>query len=213
VNNLDCWIALQAADYFENHRCYRGLNDHGPHDVEKIETFVALKPTDVAVVIGCGYGREAAHIAPRVAKVYGIDVSDKILDKASQHLKSRGIENFVPVSATRYADDIPHGVDVVYSVCVMQHLSRSLVHGYLAGIGRKLRGSMVLQFLDQVGTEDDAQEKVYEPSVSWPPERIAAAAHGAGLTLAELRTEKIREGCLWHWAHLKNDPAARPSDG
>lgn len=203
-SNIDCWKALQASDYFERHPLYNGFMDMGPYDIGQIEHFVALGPEQVVVVIGCGYGREAAHICKRVSQVYGIDVSERILDKAVAHL---GVANFRPVFAERYADEIPAPVDLVYSVAVMQHLTRDIVHDYLLMLGRKLAadGRMVIQFLesDDPRSEQDADvSRVYEPSVSWSIDQIVAACVAAGLRAIDIKTEVVRPGCAWHWAFI-----------
>lgn len=205
-SNLECWKALQEADYFGRHSLYEGGNlDGGRYDLDRIERFVALAPHQVVVVIGCGYGRESAHICRRVATVYGIDVCDKILDRAVAHLRDRfAVHNFRPVLAERYAADIPQGVDLVYSVAVMQHLTRDIVRDYLQTLGAKLApgGCMVIQFLQSDSAEHDAELRVYEPSVSWAGADISAACEAAGLCLLGLETGVVRPGCLWHWAHI-----------
>ncbi len=201
-SNLDCWKALQDAGYFENHPRYRGCLDVGHNDIDKIERFVTLEPSNVVVIIGCGYGREAAHICRQVAAVYGIDVSDGILAKAVNYL--RGVTNFRPVLADRYGAEIPDGVDLVYSTTVMQHITRDMVQDYLTTLGPKLsdNGRMILQFLETDHGEADAEIALYEPSVSWSRDQIGAAAEGAGLRLLEIKTDWIRAGCVWHWAYI-----------
>lgn len=106
-SNLAFWQQLQDDGYFEKHPLYRGLMDIDGDDVVVIETFRRLTPESVAVVIGCGYGRETAQIAPRVRHVYGIDVNDAILTKAVAYLSQRGISNFTPVAAERYKTRSP----------------------------------------------------------------------------------------------------------
>ncbi len=204
-SNLDCWKALQAAGYFENHPHYQGCLDVGHNDIDKIERFFALEPSNVVVIIGCGYGREAAHICRQVAVVYGIDVSDGVLAQAVSYLRDgRGVTNFKPVLAERYDAEIPAGIDLVYSTTVMQHLTRDLVHEYLRTLGPKLsdNGRMIIQFMETDHGDQDADIAVYEPSVSWSRDQISVAVDGAGLAVLDIKTEWIRPGCLWHWAHI-----------
>jgi cyclopropane fatty-acyl-phospholipid synthase-like methyltransferase len=206
-SNLACWKELQAAGYFEKHPLYQGGSlDMGEYDVDKIERFVALAPHHTIVVIGCGYGREAAHFCRRVAVVYGIDVSLQILDKAAAHVRdAHGMAKFRPVLAERYATDVPIGIDIVYSVAVMQHLTRDMVCDYLQTLGGKLSpdGRMVIQFLETDASDDDAAvARVYEPSVSWSACQIAVVCQAAGLTALDIKTDVIRPGCAWHWAFV-----------
>ena len=107
------------------------------------------------VVIGCGYGRETAHIAPHVEHVYGVEVSDLILEKAVRYLAGRNIANFTPVLAERYASDIPAGIDLVFSVACMQFITRDLVFDYFATLARKLtrQESAIAMFRRRHGIE------------------------------------------------------------
>src|SRR5712691_12656819 len=129
-SNLEFWKEMQEQDYFENHPCYRGLDDHGG-DVNFIEKFITLNPKMSAVVIGCGYGRESAYIAKRVGWVYGIDVNETILSKARAWVTERGVHNFTAILADNYKSDIPNEIDLIYSIVVMQHLTKDLVYDYL----------------------------------------------------------------------------------
>ena len=203
-SNLQNWVSLQEQDYFEKHHCYGGLRDLGVGDAENIERFVKLVPTMQVAVIGCGYGRETLHIAPRVAHVFGIDVSDKILAKASEFLEARGIHNFTPIRADRYDSDLPSSLDLVYSVVVMQHLTRDLVRDYFTKLARKLStsGSFVVQFIENLveGTETDADTRDYEPSVSWTVKQLEQLGRLSNLALREIRSYKVTDTAIWHWA-------------
>ena len=105
-SNLAFWKQLQEGGYFENHPYYNGLVDTGSGDCSVIEWFLPLTKQMNAVVIGCGYGRESYHIARRVGRVYGIDVSRTILDKAVRYMGQRGVTNFIPVEAEAYRQAI-----------------------------------------------------------------------------------------------------------
>jgi cyclopropane fatty-acyl-phospholipid synthase-like methyltransferase len=202
-SNVECWKSMQDHGYFDNHRCYRDRDAAGDYDLRQIERFVPLKPTDTVVVIGCGYGRETAHIAPRVKRVFGIDVSHTILSQTIAYVRARGILNFVPVLAEEYAEVIPDGIDLVYSLVTFQHLTRDLANDYLLTLGKKLApdGRMVLQYLESENGQDDAEIREYEPSVSWTPTQITWAANDAGLKVIDLVTD-MHPRCFYHWAHL-----------
>lgn len=206
-SNVAIWQALQEADYFDRHPRYeQGRLETGAYDIETIGRFCSIEPHHVVVVIGCGYGRESAFICKRAALVYGVDVSDKILARASAHLSgTHRVTNFRPVLAEKYATDIPSGIDLVYSVTVMQHLTRDLVCDYLQTLGGKLApaGRMLIQFLEYGVSEPDASvSKVYEPTVSWTPDQIKQASEAAGLVTLNFTTDAVRPGCAWHWACL-----------
>jgi SAM-dependent methyltransferase len=210
-SNLKVWVRLQEAGYFENHPCYNGIADYGGHEaVQAINWFMPLSQDMTVAVIGCGYGRETLRIAPLVNRVYGIDVSRTILDKAVSYLTERNVGNFTPVSADAFVAAIPQELDLVFSMIVMQHLTRDLVRNYFLELTKKLkrRGGFVVQFLEEVAGDrnDDAPEDSGgEPSISWSVWQLVELARASGLTFVEVRTQLATESALWHWAHFRKD--------
>jgi hypothetical protein len=81
-------------------------------------------------VIGCGFGRETLKHAPYVKDVYDIDVNNTILGKAVTFLSERGVGNLTPILAKTFARTVPAGLDLVFSMAVMQHLTRDLVRNH-----------------------------------------------------------------------------------
>lgn len=207
--NVEQWKQLQDEGYFENHVCYDGLKEYGGEEsVAAIERFMPLTSDMKVVVIGCGYGRETLNIAPRVRTVYGIDVNMTILDKASRFLGERGISNFVPVPYDEFEQRIPQGIDLVFSIVVMQHLTRDLVRDYFLRLGRKLApgGAFVVQFLEALydGVDEaDAALIAQEPSVSWKSRQLVELSQSAGLTFGQIQTTLVTPTALWHWTHFR----------
>lgn len=213
-SNLEYWVRLQDDEgYFDQHPIYKGsrefsLNDYGGLDAEQaLSAFGGLGPDKNVVVIGCGYGRETLQLAPKVRHVWGIDVSDKVLARARGFLASHGIENFTPVLASEYGSRLPRDIDVVFSVVVMQHLTRDLVRDYFTTLKEHLAegGMFVVQFLEELfdGVDQrDAELRVYEPSISWTVAQLAELSTEAGLRFREVRTEMLGPKTLWHWAHF-----------
>ena len=197
---------MQEKEYFETHPCYHGLRDFkGEDDISFINWFTRPAPTMRVVVIGCGYGRETAHLAPQVGHVYGIDVSPLILEKAVRYLGEKGVTNFTPVLAERYKTEIPEGIDLVFSIVVMQHLTRDLVFDYFSSLGAKLspNGIFVVQFLEDLepsAANEDAELRVYEPSVTWTIAQLFKLSAQSGLKFKEIRTIQVTPTALWHWA-------------
>jgi cyclopropane fatty-acyl-phospholipid synthase-like methyltransferase len=212
-SNLEYWKKLQAEGYFGmdyqrkyEEVVYKDRSDFGEFEVRAIEQFLALRSNMNVVVVGCGYGRESEYIAKRVKQVYGIDVSQKLLDKAVEYLEQRGVKNFTPVLAEKYETKIPAPLDLVFSIVVMQHLTRDLVVKYLKDLGRALarEGKMVIQFAEELGKDpnNDAELRVYEPMVNWTIPQLVALTRYTGLRLEEVRTTLITETALWHWAFI-----------
>lgn len=211
-SNLAFWQELQRQDYFEIHPCYNGLRAFGDEGRSSIERFVVLDGSQIVVVIGCGYGREVVHMAPHVKAVYGIDVSEKILAKAIQFTSAHGIKNFTPVLAEKFKEDIPDEIDIVFSVVVMQHLTRDLVEDYFRSLARKLspRGVFIVQFLEEMvdGVDcRDAEMRTYEPSVSWTNRQLFELAKKSGLVFREIRTDQVTETALFHWVYFSRAAA------
>ena len=139
--NLEYWKEMQNDEYFEKHdwygKKYGGLKLFGD-DMGIINNYTNLSKSMNTVVIGCGYGRESVNIGPHVNHIYGIDVSETILNKAVEFTKQNGVYNFTPVLADNWEESIPENIDFVYTFVVFQHLSKSLVRNYISGLRKKL---------------------------------------------------------------------------
>ncbi len=211
-SNLDVWKHLQDDHYFENHPCYKGISEFGGEEaVEAIQWFLPIRSEMRIAVIGCGFGRETLKLAPLVKEVYGIDVNSTILDKAVAFLSERGVGNFTPVLAETFPQTIPTGLDLVFSIVVMQHLTRDLVRNYFIELGRKLTpgGAFVVQFLDEntadyVGT-DAPEHGGGEPSISWSHWQLVELAELAELKLVEIRSLLVTDAALWHWVYFRKE--------
>lgn len=205
-SNLKYWKEMQDNGYFEQHSCYNGLKDLGDDVTSIINKFLKLDFDMIVVVIGCGYGRETMYIAPHVNHVFGIDVNETILNKAVNYLNEASIKNFTGILAENYDELIPNGIDLVFSIVVMQHLTRDLVRDYFKRLKNKLNkdGIFVVQFLENLNNDvySDAQLRTYEPSVSWNPSQIKELAHLSGLSV-EIQTSQVTPKALWHWACFK----------
>ena len=211
-SNLDVWKRLQNDHYFENHPCYKGISEFGGQEaIEAIQWFRPIHSDMRVAVIGCGFGRETLKLAPMVKEVYGIDVNHTVLDKAVVFLSERGVGNFTPVLAETFAQTIPTGLDLVFSIVVMQHLTRDLVRHYFVELGRKLNtgGGFVVQFLDENGADYDSTDAPEygggEASISWSHWQLVKLADLAGLKLVEIRTLLVTDAALWHWVYFRKE--------
>lgn len=209
--NVQEWKALHRAGYFDTHPHYQGAERTGGDDLERIAEFIELKPEMTAAIVGSGYGRETALIAPKVRKVYCIDVDKEILlRKMIAFLKNREIHNIAPVLFEQgWEQSIPEPLDFVYSRNVFQHTTRDITADYFFKLARKLRagGRMFFQFAECLGggTTDVVPGQIYEPQVNWTVAEIRALADRAGLFTWTVKEEKLREAGFdfwWHWALL-----------
>ncbi len=145
--------------------------DSGRRDLElSVLHDVELEPTARALEIGCGVGRLLRPLSERIEKVYGVDISSEMIERARRALADRpNIELF----ATRgRLDFIPDAsLDFVYSFIVFQHIpTKKAVSRYIREAGRVLADGGVFRF--QVdGRPRSRREKAdtwlgvwYEPS-------------------------------------------------
>ena len=100
---------------------------------------VTLPPGAVVVEIGCGIGRLARAIAPRVAKVYAGDVSPEMLDRAREFCRDCGNVELLRFDGA--LSGVPSGcADFVYSHIVFQHVPRlAFIRAYFREAARVLK--------------------------------------------------------------------------
>ncbi len=80
--------------------------------------------------IGCGIGRMDRHIAPRVKKLIGIDVSGEMVRRARERLRGLGNVEFVEGDGRSLAPLASASVDVVFSHICFQHMPKSVMREY-----------------------------------------------------------------------------------
>ncbi|HYX09167.1 MAG TPA: methyltransferase domain-containing protein [Bacteroidales bacterium] len=87
--------------------------------------YAALKTGEVGVDLGSGRGTDVLRMAEEVGEsgfVYGIDISDGMLEKARQNAAKFGIENVRFVRSELEKMDLPDAVaDLVISNCTINH--------------------------------------------------------------------------------------------
>ncbi len=100
---------------------------------------ISLPPGATVVEIGCGIGRLARALAPRVGKVYAGDVSPEMLARAREFCADRPNVELLRIDGS--LADVPPGVaDLVYSHLVFQHVPRlKFIRAYLREAYRVLK--------------------------------------------------------------------------
>lgn len=142
MNNLENWKNLQEDGYFENHRCYNEFQI-APVDIDLIPRI----KNKVIVEIGCGYGRETCWFSKHATKVYAIEVSDVILEKAKHFVAKHGdISKVEFILYSDYQKLIKERIDFVYSRHVFQHISPAIAVGYLNFLAPILKGEVDILF-------------------------------------------------------------------
>jgi len=135
---------------------------------------VNIQPTDVIIDLGSGRGNEtikAAQIAVR-GKVFGIDITPKMLDAASNRAKDLGVPNakFILGSLDRLPFDNDFA-DLVISNCAINHVKdKARVYCEIF---------RVLKTGGQFVVSDIMSGEKLPDSISEDPEAIAACFGGA----------------------------------
>ena len=116
------------------------FEESGQRDLEQLVlTGITLPPGAVAVEIGCGIGRLARALSPRVGRIYACDLSSEMLSRARTYCAGAGNIDFVRVDG----DLLPipsETADFVYSHLVFQHVpSVRFVRRYLREAFRVLK--------------------------------------------------------------------------
>lgn len=150
-----------------------------------------LKNHDSAVDIGCGIGRITEFFIPDFQKVYGIDISPVMIEKAGQRLPGDRYVFLEGDGATLPLKD--DSVDLVFSFIVFQHMpSKEIIESNMIDIHRVLRtgGLAKIQFRGSVVSKS---KWFYGPSFSMGEARMMC--QGAGFHVVDIYQETDRH--LW----------------
>jgi SAM-dependent methyltransferase len=104
---------------------------------EFIEPFV--NPQSVAAEIGVGGGRVAVRVAPRVARLFCLDVSSQMLRRARAALANHSNTEFIRLSEPRLPRELAGQLDFVYAFDVFVHLDLHTVWTYIQEFSTALR--------------------------------------------------------------------------
>lgn len=140
--------AREDAYYFvDNRRTYddpdlSGFWSEGECDLDRLldALEVRIGAGDAVVDLGCGVGRLTRPIATRAERVYALDVSGEMIERARLHLS--GVENVEWILGDGHSlRPLPDAsVDACISHVVFQHIPDPAVTlGYVAEMGRVLR--------------------------------------------------------------------------
>jgi SAM-dependent methyltransferase len=113
----------------------------GERDLERLleAAQVGITASDAVLDIGCGVGRLTRAIAHRAKRVYAIDVSPRMIERArGEHAELDNVE-WILGDGRSLAPFAPESVDVCISHVVFQHIpDPEITLGYVAEMGRVL---------------------------------------------------------------------------
>ncbi|CAN5718970.1 hypothetical protein BH20ACI4_BH20ACI4_00180 [soil metagenome] len=79
-----------------------------------------------AIDFGCGVGRLVFPLAQRVGRVAGIDISEKMLEKAAENAEQMGYENTEFFQTEEFFEKNKTKYDFVHSSIVFQHINPNI---------------------------------------------------------------------------------------
>jgi ubiquinone/menaquinone biosynthesis C-methylase UbiE len=98
-----------------------------------------VKKEDVILDLGCGWGRVLKPVLDRGGRAVGCDISGHMLYLAKKHLQKNG---YAPLLVRGDGTLLPFkdgAFDMIYSLLVLQHLSKKNGRGVFAEISRVLK--------------------------------------------------------------------------
>ncbi len=169
--------------------------NHGPEYRASVSLVVEhAQPTadEVVLDLGTGTGAIALELAADADRVFGRDISDRMLEQARQKAKQRDVDN-VAFDIGRFLDPkVPDAVDVVTSNFAMHHLNDEQKRDAIQTIADMGASRFVLGDVLFFG-EPNPDEPFYDPSVDDPATvgALADAFTDAGFALTAV--ERIHE--------------------
>ncbi len=117
-----------------------------------------LSPASDVLDLGCGIGRVASAIAPRVRSVLGVDVSSAMIAEAERRCAVANVR-FATVDGTDLRDVAAHSADVVLAVDSVPYLLQANVaEAHVRDIARALRPRGAFAILNFSYRNDPAQD-------------------------------------------------------
>lgn len=172
--------------------------------IAQLELWNVLSQKRVVLDIGCGIGRVAAELSPRVREVHGIDVSEKMIDAATRRYGKLQNIRFQKGNGRDLSEFGDQTFEAAIAVDTFPYLNQSgsdLVRAFFAESWRVLRQGGDLVIFNYSSRGDDASD-------------IADVARLAGETGFEVVVAGDRPFVLWDGLafHLRK-PLSRGSLG
>lgn len=162
------WVNLQKNNYFKNHRLYNSFKVVQPSFVE-IEDIYEKNVLD----IGCGYGRMLSWFSRYANKVYGIEISRKILNEARQFIIKNGNIDKTKLLLTNEYKDVKMNLDYGFCRYVFQHIRKEQCQEYIDFVNQNLKINGKINFQFRLGTLIKIEDNK-EPIIEYTLEEILA---------------------------------------
>lgn len=126
--------------------------------IAQLELWNVISQKRVVLDIGCGIGRIAAELAPRVKEVHGIDVSGRMIETALRRCTGLGNVRLMKSSGRDLREFPDNSMDAAIAVDTFPYLNqsgRALVSTFFAESARVLRDGGDLVILNYSYSGDD----------------------------------------------------------
>lgn len=127
----------------------------------------------VFLELGCGTGRETRYYTEVFDTIYGVDVSENMIEKAKKRVS--GATLLVCDGETLPVPD--NSIDIVYSFIVLQHCPKDIVLSYFKEVKRVLRKGGVFVFQIHIGEQHQEQQDYLSYS-TWTKQEVQAGLEG-----------------------------------
>ena len=150
-----------------------------------LEEVLELKGDEVVLDFGCGSGRIAYWIAPKVKKVIGLEITPEMIELAERRRTAKNVE-FILYDGFPFPA-VPYPFDLILSVGVLQTTREELLKRTLSGLAQCLKKDGRFYLIEQASDNP----KVDRPKVE---EYLQAFKESK---LECLRYYPIRSGRWW----------------
>ena len=174
-----------------------------------ISNYVPIDKKTVVLDLGCGYGRFIEFYVPLASFVYGIEITDYIIDICKT--KFAGIKNVKFIKNNGYSlkmiDD--NSIDLVSCYAVFQHIPRKATYSYFKEFSRILSsyGEIIVQFQgvennnNKTYNDVGLDEKSYK--VQFTKEDIENLAKYSELIIIKFDRDERGNDKIWYWVTMR----------
>ena len=124
-----------------------------------LEEELDLKGDEFVLDFGCGSGRMAYWIAPKVKKVVGLEITPEMIQLAEKNRKTGSVE-FILYDGV-HLPAFSHPFNLLLSVWVLQHMGGDLLKKTVSELARYLKSGAKFYLIEQVSDNP----KVGRPSI------------------------------------------------
>lgn len=145
--------------------------------------------------IGCGIGRMTEFFAGDFEKIYGIDISENMIEEGKKYLEHLENVNLIATNGVNYPFE-NNFFDFVFSYIVFQHMpSREVVKANLREVFRVLNPNGIAKIQLRGGTKPYKWKWYYGPSFSFDEAKSLIDEIGFKI----LKTEGENTKRFWLW--------------